>query len=155
MAKSPAAPVVPPTPQQQTLMPQIPPTPVPPSVGASSYSIVSGYTVSQMNQGNDVAGPFLDRNHRLLEVVHSPEMGVQQPARDHMPPASAPMPTSRVGDNGLTSASITQFATIVSQAIETQTDRMVAEFPSSWSGSDKCICQPASISLIGACRSVC
>jgi uncharacterized LabA/DUF88 family protein len=37
-------------------------------------------------------------------------------------------PANRAGDNGLTTASINQFATIVSQAIETQTDRMVAEF---------------------------
>src|SRR5262249_11717201 len=29
----------------------VPPPPVPPSVGAPAYSIVSGYTVSQMNQG--------------------------------------------------------------------------------------------------------
>jgi uncharacterized LabA/DUF88 family protein len=129
VAKSPATPVVPPTPQPQTLMPQIPPTPVPPSVGASSYSIVSGYTVSQMNQGNDVAGPFLGPEPSPARGSAFTRDGrtTARPGSQRTP-ASAPVPTSRVGDNGLTPASITQFATIVSQAIETQTDRMVAEF---------------------------
>jgi len=114
--KSPAAPVV-------------PPTPVPPSVGAPSYSIVSGYTVSQMNQGNDVTGPFLGP-----EPSPARGSGLTRDGRTTTRPttqrtsASPPTPTGRAGDNGLTSATATQFATIVSQAIETQTDRMVAEF---------------------------
>jgi len=128
VTKSPAAPVVPPTPQQQTLMPQIPSTPVPPSVSASSYSIVSGYTVSQMNQGNDVAGPFMGPEPSPARGSAFTRDGrtTARPGSQRTP--AAPVPTSRVGDNGLTSASITQFATIVSQAIEAQTDRMVAEF---------------------------
>jgi len=126
--KSPATPAAPPAPQQPAAL--MPSTPVQPEAGMpSSYSIVSGYTVNQMNQGNDVAGPFLGpepspaRGSGLTRDGRATTRPGTQRA-----PASAPTPTSRVGDNGLTSASINQFATIVSQAIETQTDRMVAEF---------------------------
>jgi len=124
--KSPATPDAPPMPQQPAAL--MPSTPVQPEAGLpSSYSIVSGYTVNQMNQGNDVAGPFLGP-----EPSPARGSGLTRDGRATTRPqrvsASAPTPTSRAGDNGLTSASINQFATIVSQAIETQTDRMVAEF---------------------------
>lgn len=122
-----AAPTFQPSPD---LVSQIPSAPVPPSsVSASSYSIVSGYTVSQMNQGNDVAGPFFGP-----EPSPARGSGFSRDGRaatrpgPQRTPVSPTAPTSRAGDNGLTSASINQFATIVSQAIETQTDRMVAEF---------------------------
>jgi uncharacterized LabA/DUF88 family protein len=130
-SKPSAAPVVPPTPQQSSiLMPQIPLTPVQPSASTPpTYSIVSGYTISQMNQGNDGAGPFLGpepspaRGSGLSRDGRTTTRSGAQRAS-----ASAPTPTSRAGDNGLTSATINQFANVVSQAIETQTDRMVAEF---------------------------
>jgi uncharacterized LabA/DUF88 family protein len=109
--------------------PAVPPTPVPPSVGVPGYSIVSGYTVNQMNQGNDVAGPFLgpEPSPARGSALTRDGRTTARPTTQRTP-ASAPTPTGRVGDHGLTSASVTQFATVVSQAIETQTDRMVAEF---------------------------
>jgi uncharacterized LabA/DUF88 family protein len=131
-SKPSAAPVVPPTPQQSsTLMPQIPLTPpVQPSASTiPAYSIVSGYTMSQMNQGNDGSGPFLGP-----EPSPARGSGLNRDGRTttrsgaQRVSASSPTPTSRAGDNGLTSSTINQFANIVSQAIETQTDRMVAEF---------------------------
>jgi uncharacterized LabA/DUF88 family protein len=122
---------VPPTPQQPPrVIPQIPPTPVQPVVSPPpTYSIVSGYTVNQMNQGNDTAGPFLGpepapaRGSVFTRDGRSTTRSASQRAS-----VSPSTPANRASDNGLTTASINQFATIVSQAIETQTDRMVAEF---------------------------
>jgi uncharacterized LabA/DUF88 family protein len=85
----------------------------------SQYNIVSGYTVSQMNQGNGGPGPFM-----------SPE---PSPARGSLPPRGslrsvrsevqrAPIYPVRTGD-----ASVNQFANAVVQAIQAQTDRMVSE----------------------------
>ena len=129
-SKPSAAPIVPPTPQQSPiLMPQIPLTPVQPSADTPTYSIVSGYTVSQMNQGNDGAGPFLGPEPSPARGSGLNRDG-RTTTRAGAQRASAPSPTTtgRAGDNGLTSATINQFANIVSQALETQTDRMVAEF---------------------------
>jgi uncharacterized LabA/DUF88 family protein len=86
---------------------------------AGQYNIVSGYTVGQMNQGNDVTGPFM-----------SPE---PSPARGSMPARGnlrAIRPESqrtsvypvRTGD-----VALNQFANSVVQAIQAQTDRMVSE----------------------------
>jgi len=109
--------------------PAVPLAPVPPSVDAPGYSIVSGYTVSQMNQGNDVAGPFLgpEPSPARGSALTRDGRRATRPTMQRTP-VSPLTPTGRAGDNGPASASITQFATIVSQAIETQTDRMVAEF---------------------------
>jgi uncharacterized LabA/DUF88 family protein len=119
---------VPPTSQQPSgLMPQMPASP---AVNASSnYAIVSGYTVNQMNQGNEVAGPFLGP-----EPSPARGSGFTRDARPPMrpgsqrPPAVPAFPINRLGDGGLASGPVNQFATVVSQAIETQTDRIVAEF---------------------------
>ena len=90
-----------------------------PAAAAGQYNIVSGYTVGQMNQGNDLTGPFM-----------SPE---PSPARGSMPARGslrAIRPESqrtsvypvRTGD-----VSLNQFANSVVQAIQAQTDRMVSE----------------------------
>jgi len=86
---------------------------------AGPFNIVSGYTVGQMNQGNDTKGPFM-----------SPD---PSPARGSLPVRGnlrAVRPEGqrtsiypvRTGDVGLN-----QFANAVVQAIQTQTDRMVSE----------------------------
>jgi uncharacterized LabA/DUF88 family protein len=93
----------------------------PPAVApaAGPYNIVSGYTVGQMNQGNDTKGPFM-----------SPD---PSPARGSMPARGslrAVRPEAqrtsiypvRTGDVGLN-----QFGNAVVQAIQAQTDRMVSE----------------------------
>ncbi len=128
-ASNPPAASIPPMPQQSPRL--IPPTPVQPSVSPShaTYSIVSGYTVSQMNQGNDAAGPFLGPEPSPARgSVFSRDGRTTTRSASQRTSVSASAPTNRASDNGLTSASVNQFATIVSQAIETQTDRMVAEF---------------------------
>ena len=117
-----------------TTRPETPTTPAQPSTTALSrrvaqtpgtapaagqYNIVSGYTVGQMNQGNDISGPFM-----------SPE---PSPARGSMPARGslrAVRPESqrttiypvRTGD-----VALNQFANSVVQAIQAQTDRMVSE----------------------------
>jgi uncharacterized LabA/DUF88 family protein len=94
----------------------------------SQYTIVSGYTVNQMNMGNEASGPFMapepspargsiiTRDGRVpsrSEVQRGPA-----PTYPHVRPAS---------EAGLTSAALNHFGNTISQAIQTQTDRMVAE----------------------------
>jgi uncharacterized LabA/DUF88 family protein len=133
-AATPAAPTANSGPTARSPMPEIPTTApqlpmvagpravvqtpgTPPATG--QYNIVSGYTVSQMNQGNDGPGPFM-----------SPE---PSPARGSLPPRGslravrpevqrAPIYPVRTGD-----ASMNQFANALVQAIQAQTDRMVNE----------------------------
>lgn len=110
-------PATPPLPTSMT-------TPTPPA----QYTIVSGYTVNQMNLGNETSGPFMapepspargsiiTGNGRVAsraEVQRGPA-----PTYPHVRPAS---------EAGLTSAALNHFSNTIVQAIQTQTDRMVAE----------------------------
>jgi len=114
-----------------------PPMPVVPSMPAarasepspSSYTIVSGYTVNQMNQGNDLSGPFMapDPSPARGSVVTRDGRAVRAETRTAQPIAPV-YPPSRPMESGLSTAAMTQFANIVSQALQTQTDRMVSEF---------------------------
>jgi uncharacterized LabA/DUF88 family protein len=102
---------------------------VPSESGQASYTIVSGYTVNQMNQGNDLSGPFMgpDPSPARGSVMTRDGRNVRAETRTAQP--SAPIyPSSRSIENGLSTAAMTQFANVVSQALQTQTDRMVAEF---------------------------
>jgi uncharacterized LabA/DUF88 family protein len=97
----------------------VPGSPVP---SAGQYSILSGHTVSQMNQGNDVSGPFMGpepspaRGSTVSRTVRPIRNEAQRiptyPARPEV---------------GASSASINHLANVVAQAIQTQSDRMVAE----------------------------
>src|SRR5258708_3729925 len=89
---------------------------------AGQYSIVSGYTVSQMNHGSEGAGPFMGpepspaRGGSLSRNIRPMRNEVQR------------MPTSPGRPNeGASAASISHLANVVAQAIQGQTDRMVAE----------------------------
>ena len=99
------------------------PAATPPSVTTSQapFTITSGYTVSQMNQGNDNVGPFMGPDP-------SPARGTMaaQNMRSIRTDAQR-TPAYPVRTTEATSASVNQLANIVSQAIQTQTDRMVAE----------------------------
>jgi uncharacterized LabA/DUF88 family protein len=97
----------------------VPGSPVP---SAGQYSILSGHTVSQMNQGNDVSGPFMGpepspaRGSTVSRTVRPIRNEVQRvPAYPARP------------EGGPSSASINHLANVVAQAIQTQSDRMVAE----------------------------
>ena len=103
--------------------PQHPAVTTPPAVATNpaSYTITSGYTVSQMNQGNDNVGPFMGpdpspaRGTMAAQNVRSIHNNAQR------------TPVYPVRSTEVTSASVNQLANIVAQAIQTQTDRMVAE----------------------------
>jgi len=89
----------------------------------NQYGIVSGYTVNQMNQGNDANGPFMGpepspaRGSVLGRDGHTMRAEAQRtPAYPVRPSEPASSPTS-----------INQLAGVLSQSIHMQTDRIVAE----------------------------
>jgi uncharacterized LabA/DUF88 family protein len=89
---------------------------------AGQYNIVSGYTVSQMNQGNDGTGPFMGPEP-------SPARG-SNTLREPRIRSEAQRPSSfaaRHGEPTATPVSINQLATVISQSFQSQTDRMIAE----------------------------
>ncbi len=98
----------------------VPGTPTP---SAGQYGIVSGYTVSQMNQGNGSTGPFMGpepspaRGGSLSRNVRSIRNEAQR----------MPISPARPSEGGPSAASISHLANVVAQAIQGQTDRMVAE----------------------------
>jgi uncharacterized LabA/DUF88 family protein len=126
------------TPEQTIIGTQIPSSPASPPASetrtitssgspvtsTSPYSIQSGHTVSQMNQGNGESGPFM-----------GPEPSPARGSGDNVPRNVRPIrnevkrvPTYPVRSEGAaSSASINYLANVVAQAIQTQSDRMVAE----------------------------
>ncbi len=118
IAETPAASMAPAT------LPQRPAatTPVAPATAnTGQYSITSGFTVSQMNNGNENRGPFMGPDP-------SPARGTiaAQNTRSIRTDAQR-TPAYPVRSTEATSASVNQLANIVAQAIQTQTDRMIAE----------------------------
>jgi len=107
----------------RTPMPTNTAAPASPATQASpaQFTITSGYTVNQMNQSPDGSGPFMGpdpspaRGSSASQHVRSLRTDVQR------------TPSYPVRTTEATSASVHQLASVVSQAIQTQTDRMVAE----------------------------
>jgi uncharacterized LabA/DUF88 family protein len=108
--------------------PEIPPVSLVPTQApthtvtpANPYTITSGYTVSQMNRGNDTSSPFMGpepspaRGSSAAQHVRSIRTDAQR------------TPVYPVRTTEATSASVHQLANVVSQAIQTQTDRLAAE----------------------------
>jgi uncharacterized LabA/DUF88 family protein len=125
-------------PEQTTTGTQIPSSPVSPpatvtrSITASGspvpstgqYSIQSGHTVSQMNQGTGESGPFMGPEPSPARGSGSSGPRTVRPIRNEV----QRVPTYPVrSEGGASSASINQLANVVAQAIQTQSDRMVAE----------------------------
>ncbi len=101
-------------------------TPVPgsPVSPASPYSIQSGHTVSQMNQGNGESGPFMGPEPSPARGSGSSIPRTVRPIRNEV----QRVPAYPVRPEGASSsASINHLANVVAQAIQTQSDRMVAE----------------------------
>jgi len=95
-----------------------------PVLSASPYSIQSGHTVSQMNQGNDESGPFMGPEPSPARGSGSSIPRNVRPIRNEV----QRVPTYPVRSEGAaSSASINHLANVVAQAIQTQSDRMVAE----------------------------
>ncbi len=98
--------------------------PVPQS---QAYNIVSGYTVSQMNQGNDVTGPFMGPEPspaRGSTFSSSPSL---RHARNEALRGTPSHPVKHSESPLMSPSSMNYLANVVGQAIQTQTDRMVAE----------------------------
>jgi uncharacterized LabA/DUF88 family protein len=119
LAPAPIAPVSPVTPARAPNVPQTP------------YTIQSGITVSQMNQGNDMTGPFQGPDP-------SPARGSVFPTQPRLTRSMrngneaqrgsmAPLPSARSSDGILSVGAVNHLANVISQAIQTQSDRMVAE----------------------------
>ncbi len=133
LTAKPAAPDLPPTatplvgnvtPMPSATSPVAVPRNVAPNTAASQaqYTIVSGYTVNQINQGSEGAGPFMGPEP-------SPARGstnVRGDSRSLRTEAQrAPSYPIRTGEHS--GASINHLANVIAQTISAQTDRMVAE----------------------------
>ncbi len=127
-------PVSPETPASPEASVAPPPTPMPtaspsvsmpriPAGAAGQYNIISGHTVNQMNQAGEGPGPFMGPEP-------SPARG-STIAREGRPLRAevqrAPSYPSRSTESAPSSSSMHHLANVVSQAIQAQTDRMVAE----------------------------
>jgi uncharacterized LabA/DUF88 family protein len=119
-ATTPEVPPVSPVPTQTPPV-AIPRTPANASGPAGPYTITSGYTVNQMNRTHDGSSPFMGpepspaRGSSAAQHVRSIRTDAQR------------APAYPVRTTEATSASVHQLANIVSQAIQTQTDRLAAE----------------------------
>ncbi len=126
-----AKPVVPEPPSPPAVVPPVAVTPiaVPRNITmpattvtpANQYNLISGYTVNQMNQG-DGAGPFMGPEP-------SPARGsaVSREVRSMRPEVQRAPTYPSVRHSEHSGTSVGQFANVVVQAIQAQTDRMVAE----------------------------
>ena len=116
VTQNPSSPVLPPAPVLR---------PIPTSgSAASSYSIQSGHTVSQMNQGNADSGPFMGPEPSPARGSEGNAPRTVRPIRNEV----QRVPTYPVRSEGSASAaSINHLANVVAQAIQTQSDRMAAE----------------------------
>lgn len=144
---SPAAPVVRPasTPSTQPVveasMPIVPvaparpvatpPTTVTPIASVTPYSIQSGVTVSQMNQGNDTTGPFQSPEPSPARgSVFPTQSRLVRPLRngnESQRNALPGVPAVRSGDGMLSTGAVNHLANVITQAIQLQSDRQVAE----------------------------
>jgi uncharacterized LabA/DUF88 family protein len=95
-----------------------------PAMNGNQYTIVSGYTVGQMNQGNETTGPFMGPEPSPARGSIVTRDGRTARAESQRSPI---YPPARTHESGPSSASLNHFASTISQAIQTQTDRMVAE----------------------------
>ncbi|HET8851280.1 MAG TPA: NYN domain-containing protein [Ktedonobacteraceae bacterium] len=100
------------TPRSVAPIPAVPPA-------AGQYNIVSGYTVGQMNQGNDSPGPF-------MSPEPSPARG-STPVRGNLRAVRAEVQRTTVYPVRTGDPALNQLANAVVQGIQAQTDRMVNE----------------------------
>ena len=102
------------------------PAPAQQAQAAPLYSLTSGFTVNQMNQGNDQVGPFMGPEPSPARGSVFTRDGRTTRA-ETMRPSSYNSRDNGSNGGGLSSASMNHFANVVSHAIQIQTDRMVAE----------------------------
>ncbi|MBE3561997.1 MAG: NYN domain-containing protein, partial [Ktedonobacteraceae bacterium] len=120
--------------QPQPAQPVQPVSPPPPAPGnttatpqSAQYSIVSGYTVNQMNQGNETNGPFMAPEPspaRGSLFIRDGRSSRTESLRTSTPAFPA---TRTTHEGGLSAAAVNQLTSAITQAFQVQTDRMVAE----------------------------
>jgi uncharacterized LabA/DUF88 family protein len=99
----------------------VPRTPAASATTPGQFAITSGFTVNQMNQGQDSVSPFMGpdpspaRGSIAAQNVRSIRSDVQR------------TPAYPVRTTEANAASVHQLANVVAQAIQTQTDRMISE----------------------------
>jgi len=103
-----------------------------PNTPATPYTIQSGVTVSQMNQGNDAVGPFQGPEPTPARgSVLPPQPRLTRPMRngnEAQRGSISPITAARTGSEGMISTgAINHLANVISQAMQIQSDRMVAE----------------------------
>jgi uncharacterized LabA/DUF88 family protein len=127
---SPIAPVSPVAPRNVETINRAPA--VTPNTPATPYTVQSGVTVSQMNQGNDAAGPFQGPEPTPARgSVLPPQPRLTRPMRngnEAQRGSISPITAARTGSEGMISTgAINHLANVISQAMQIQSDRMVAE----------------------------
>jgi uncharacterized LabA/DUF88 family protein len=118
-----------------------PVTPAAPSVTPGSpssapsvvpYSIQSGFTVGQMNQGNDTKGPFMGpepspaRGSVIQSQVRPLRTGRNAGSSD-VGRGITPTQPVRPGEGIISNSGVNHLSNVITQAIQMQTDRMAAE----------------------------
>lgn len=120
------APVSPATPARNTDLSNRVPSATP-NTPQTPYTIQSGMTVNQMNQGNDAIGPFQGPEPtpaRGSVLPSQPRLMRNETQRVSV----TPLPPVRSGGDGiLSTGAVNHLANVISQAIQTQSDRMVTE----------------------------
>jgi uncharacterized LabA/DUF88 family protein len=112
----------------ETTTPQPAPAPATPPSQPTQYTIVSGYTVNQMNMGNETSGPFMAPEPSPARgSIVSRDGRVASRAEVQRAPAPTYPHVRAAAETGLTSTALNHFTNTIAQAIQTQTDRMVAE----------------------------
>ena len=138
--ETPAA-IQPPAPAPQPSAPTPVPAPTAPetrtpaaSTNNAPYSIISGYTLSQMNQGNDVAGPFMGPDPspaRGSVLSRDGRTTARAEGQQRIPSFQQTRAATPNAEAAPSSAMINHFANVISQtiqqSIQLQTDRMVTE----------------------------
>ena len=130
----PGAPVVPASPAAASQGQAAAPTsnaPTAPAPGAP-YSIQSGVTLNQMNQGSDLKGPFMGpepsiARGSLMQPSIRPLRGGRNGTGGDGQRSITPTQPVRPGEGIISNSGINHLANVITQAIQTQTDRTVAE----------------------------
>jgi len=93
---------------------------------SANYSIVSGYTVNQMNMGNDIAGPFMGPEPSPARGS-VPSRDGRATGRSEAQRTPTPLYPHKPSHDLVSGALLNQFASTIVQAFQVQTDRLVAE----------------------------
>ena len=102
---------------------------LPQSPAGMAYSIVSGYTINQMNHGNDLPGPFMgpDPSPARGSVLSRDGRTVARAEVQRTSPYPVSTPAGRGQEGMPSSAALNHFTNSIVQALQLQSDRLVTE----------------------------